>query len=323
MGIELRDNKGLICGFCLQPQGRADEIEISAIDAQEPHQLPLWLHFNLNDTRARNWIANCVWLSQYSREALLSNNHSIHLESVGNGIAGALADVYTDDPTQFGDLHFYVDQNCLITGRRHSVAAISILREDLANGVPMGSSSLLFNRLLSHLVATRAKLVAEYAELIDDAEDRVFAGEYSETKLGQHRRKMARLRRQLVSDRHPLIDLSAHPPSNWHKPAIKELRHIARALTSVWQDLELVEERARLLNEEIDSRLVERTNRNLYFISVAAAVFLPVTLISGIFGMNVGGLPWLDDAGGFLWAIGCMVTAVALAFAVMYWRGML
>lgn len=323
MGIELRDNKGLICGFCLRSQDRADEIEISAIDTQVPPQIPLWLHFNLNDTRARNWVANCVWLPPDSREVLLSSNHSVHLESVGNGIAGALADVYTDDSTEFGDLHFYVDENCLITGRRHSGTAIGVLREDLANGVPMSSTSFLFNRLLNHLVASRAKLVAEYAELIDDAEDRVFGGEYRETKLGQLRRRMARLRRQLVSDRHPLIDLSAHPPSSWQKPAIKQLRHIARALTSVWQDLELVEERARLLNEEIDSRLVERTNRNLYFISVAAAVFLPVTLISGIFGINVGGLPWLEDASGFLWVIGCMVTTVVLAFAVMYWKGML
>jgi zinc transporter len=84
-----------------------------------------------------------------------------------------------------------------------------------------------------------------------------------------------------------------------------------------------VQERARLLNDEIDRRLTERTNRNLYFVSVAATLFLPITLISSIFGMNVGGLPWLNDANGFVWVMGVMLTSVIVAFVLIYWRRML
>jgi zinc transporter len=98
---------------------------------------------------------------------------------------------------------------------------------------------------------------------------------------------------------------------------------LGRALSSVTQDLELVQERARLLNEEIDRRLNERTNRNLYFVSVAATLFLPITLLSSIFGMNVGGLPWLEDPNGFTWVMGCMLAAVIVAFVLIYWRRML
>lgn len=324
MGTELHDNRGLICGLRLQSQGgRAVDIEISAVDALDPPQCPIWLHFNFNDTRARDWIKECAWLSPETRESLLSSDHSVRLETSSNGLAGVLADVFADDLDSFGVFHLYVDQACLVTGRHHPVTAVGLLRQDLDRGIPVDSTSALLNRLIGHLTASFGKMVAGYGDLIDDAEDRVLAGGYRETNLGQHRRAMARLRRQMTADRHALAYLSGHPPPWWEKPATKQLRQVAGTLTSVAQDLELVQERARLLSEEIDSRLAERTNRNLYFVSVAAAVFLPITLISGIFGMNVGGLPWLEDANGFMWTMGCMLAAVAIALALVHWRRML
>ncbi|SUS08272.1 putative Mg2+/Co2+ transporter [uncultured Defluviicoccus sp.] len=323
MGVELHDNRGLICGFHLQSQGPAIAIEIGAVSAIEPPAGALWLHFNLNDGRARTWIGACAWLPAEGRERLLGSERSALLEVWGTAITGALADVYSDDPERFGLVYVYVDQNCLISGRRHPVTAAALLHADLAAGLPIDTTPALFNRLFTHLVATRTKAVAEFVAVIDQAEDRVFAGAYHAVRLGQHRGGMARLRRQLVADRNACVDFFAHPPAWWPKPATKNLRRLGGALTSAVQDLELTEDRARLINEEIDSRQIERTNRNLYFVSMAAAVFLPMTVISGIFGMNVGGLPWVDDASGFRWVMACMAAAVTLALALLAWRRML
>lgn len=323
MGVELHDNRGLICGFQLQPEGAPVAIDIGSISPLEPPDSPVWLHFNLNDGRARSWIGSCAWLPTDGREQLLSADRGAHLEASGNAIAGALTDVFSDDPERFGFLSVYVDQNCLISGRRHPLSAVALLHKDLSGGHPIDSTPVLFNRLFNHLVAIRAKAVAEFAAAIDDAEDRVFAGEHRAVRLGQHRRGMARLRRQMIADRHAFADFFAHPPAWWPKSATKDLRRIAGNLTSNVQDLELTADRARLVSEENDSRQIERTNRNLYFVSVAAAVFLPMTVISGIFGMNVGGLPWVEDVNGFHWVMGCMAAAVALAFALLAWRRML
>ncbi len=118
-------------------------------------------------------------------------------------------------------------------------------------------------------------------------------------------------------------NLVLHPPPSYTKLQSKTLRQIAGAETAAVHDLDLVLDRARLVSEEIDTRLAERVNRNLYFVSIAAALFLPVTLISGIFGMNVGGLPWLDDPRGFTWAMLCMAAAVVVALVWLRLRRML
>jgi zinc transporter len=64
-------------------------------------------------------------------------------------------------------------------------------------------------------------------------------------------------------------------------------------------------------------QLQEMFNRNLYVLSIVTTFFLPVTLITGIFGMNVGGLPWAQEPIGFWWVILAMGTTLAVTFTVL------
>src|SRR5262249_36246816 len=85
------------------------------------------------------------------------------------------------------------------------------------------------------------------------------------------------------------------------------------------QDLDLLYERGRLLQEEIASRLGEQTNRNLYVLSIVTTIFLPMTLIVGLFGINVGGMPWLQDYLGFWWVVLGMFAAALVTFLFRLW----
>jgi zinc transporter len=74
-----------------------------------------------------------------------------------------------------------------------------------------------------------------------------------------------------------------------------------------------VQERARLLQEEIAARVGEATNRNLFVLSIATTTLLPITLITGIFGMNLQGLPLSQSPHGFGVVMLGIVSAVLLA----------
>ncbi len=56
---------------------------------------------------------------------------------------------------------------------------------------------------------------------------------------------------------------------------------------------------------------MEKTNRRLMLLSVPSAVELPLSLISGVFGMNLKGLPWKENHRGFLFTIGLMAISIA------------
>ncbi|MGH8507447.1 MAG: CorA family divalent cation transporter [Gammaproteobacteria bacterium] len=74
--------------------------------------------------------------------------------------------------------------------------------------------------------------------------------------------------------------------------------------------------RAKLLQEELAGRVAEMTSRNLVILSIVTTVFLPITLITGIFGMNVAGLPGLEDRSAF-WCVMLGMTGVVLLLVIL------
>ncbi|MBK6960662.1 MAG: hypothetical protein IPH23_05385 [Gammaproteobacteria bacterium] len=83
------------------------------------------------------------------------------------------------------------------------------------------------------------------------------------------------------------------------------------------EDLDLVRERAMVLQEELLNRNVEQQNARMYVLAILSAIFLPITFITGLFGMNVAGLPGTRDGHAFAIVVAIMAAALAVVVALM------
>jgi zinc transporter len=90
---------------------------------------------------------------------------------------------------------------------------------------------------------------------------------------------------------------------------IRELRDEADRITRYLEDLDLARERTMVLREEFLGQLAQEQNSRMYVLSVVAAIFLPLTFVTGLLGMNVGGLPGLESPRGFAGSLVIMVLA--------------
>jgi zinc transporter len=92
-----------------------------------------------------------------------------------------------------------------------------------------------------------------------------------------------------------------------------------------WLDQEIValRDRAQLLQEEITIKTGEQTNRNLHVLAIVTTIFLPASLIAGIFGMNFGGLPLVSDKSGFLWSLAILAGATGIVLWLLKRSGVL
>ena len=78
--------------------------------------------------------------------------------------------------------------------------------------------------------------------------------------------------------------------------------------------------RARI--NEVAAKLAEESNRHLHTLSIVTALFLPPTLVFGIFGMNTRDLPFADTPLGTFWSIGLGFAAAGLVYWwLRRWRG--
>ena len=325
--IELPDDRGLIAGFVFRPGEPAARIgwpELARL-AESPREGLVWLHFNLTDVRACDWLNNGGFLSEAAAGFLLKADSRIRLERLGPGIIGVLADLHHDfdlDPESVGVIRFVADAGLVVSGRRHPLQAVDGLRREVLAGATVGSPIALLAHLLDHLADSFETLINDLGDQVDDIEDRILAGRFHKegAGLGQARRLMSRLRRHLNAERRELSDIMSQLPDWCGESDAAELHRAVGRLDSFGRDLDLLYERGRFLQEEIASRLGEATNRNLYVLSIVTTIFLPMTLIVGLFGINVGGMPWLASPEGFWWVVlGMLVTAV-VTFLVLHWR---
>ena len=294
-------DSGLICGFRLANMASLG----GRLPAGPAASDPLWIHVNLTDTRARVWLAQQqAVLPEEARDLLLSSDARVHVQVLPGAIVAVLGDLYHDfdlDPERLGSLRLYIDAGWLVSGRTHPLKAVDMLRRELARSREPLTPIAVFQLLIERLAGAVSKVAVELGEQIDDAEDRILEGSFAgqSKTLGNLRRLVAKLRRLISANRAALGSLPAVLPDLYDAEAGAELRSAIERLDAVGQDLELVQERARLLQEEIASNMNEATNRNLFVLSIATTTLLPITLITGIFGMNVRGLPFAEHPHGF------------------------
>ena len=94
-----------------------------------------------------------------------------------------------------------------------------------------------------------------------------------------------------------------------------DLRQAAEEFSAAIADSAALVERVKLIQEELAALVNEQTSRTLFVLTVVTVLALPVNLVAGLFGMNVGGIPLAANGHGFA----AVVTVLVLLTVVLAW----
>ncbi len=136
-------------------------------------------------------------------------------------------------------------------------------------------------------------IVRDATAQVDIIEDRMIGHTVmsGRSKLGSLRRTLVRLQRLLAPEPAALFRLLNRPPTWMGADDVTDLRQSAEELAAAVADSAALGERVRLLQEELVALVNEQTSRTLFVLTIVTVVALPLTIIPGFFGMNVGGVP--------------------------------
>ncbi|MEO0620574.1 MAG: CorA family divalent cation transporter, partial [Pseudomonadota bacterium] len=99
----------------------------------------------------------------------------------------------------------------------------------------------------------------------------------------------------------------------------RELRFAADRMARYVEDLDALRERAQVIAEELANTLSQRLDRNLYVLSIVSAIFLPLGFLTGLLGINVGGVPGVESGAAF-WVVTAGLAALGVgALALFRW----
>jgi len=281
-----------------------------------------WVHLNGADLRYRDWVAAQQQISPEGRALLIDQDGHQRLDADERTLWGVISDYGRDlgrEEDVLRPLRIVVADRFIITARRHAVESTAAIRQAALEGLRLGTPLDLFEALVSQsLVAIDVgldKLLGKFNQI----EDRVLDDEAHDERreLGAMRRQTIRLRRELADGQRVFSRAALSPRIS--PLAHAALRRLTQRFDSLQQELQAVEERARLLQDEIVSNLTAETNRQLYVLTILGTLLMPPTLVSGIFGMNTKNLFFADNEQGTLYAAAICVASAAAAFLALVW----
>lgn len=268
----------------------------------------VWLHLALSDARVPKFLEGLGVFPPEAQATLTDRDNHVVLAADDGVLHGVFTDIeraFDHDTEDIGWFRFAVSERLIVTARLHPLRCVEAARFAVDRGLGIHHAVDAFAAIVTEFEKVIDGLIIEMSDELDHIEDYVFetAPRDERRRLGPVRRTIVRLNRQLRAS----VALFRRF-QRWERPeplptgTVDMAERLADLLGSVSQEMQGLQDRARLLHEEIDSKISSETNRHLYILSIMTAFLLPPTLVTGFFGMNTGGLPFAGEHFGTLFA---------------------
>lgn len=311
--------------YLLDGRGGATALDFAAVKRWTPADGKIWLHFDVADRGACRWLSEDSGIPDQAIDTLLAGETRPRSALTEQGLVLTLRGVNTnpgEDPEDMVSVRLYADGDRVISSRRRRLLSVI----DISAALEAGSGPETPGQLIGMLVERLAERIGDFVDTIesrlDSAEDDVTTDSPAEfrPRLAALRRQIASVRRFLAPQRDALDRLNRQPVALFDSDDAHYLREEADRITRFIEDLDLSRERAVVLQEELLSQIAQQQNSRMYVLSVVAAVFLPLTFVTGLMGMNVGGLPGLESPFGFVASIVVMAATAAILLVYFRWK---
>lgn len=310
-----------VFGFGFNKNG-AHEMRWEEVVSHKDEYDFIWLHLNMLNEEARRWIEQQRDIPYAAASALLAGETRPRVTGFEKGVVVNLRGVNLNEgaePEDMVSIRIWFSGDKLITTRRRRLKAAQDIRDEILKGAQFENTGAIVARLAYKLTDRTEPYVQEIEEEVDDLEAAMLEGEGSglRAKLADTRQSAVHFRRFIAPQRDALNRLANDESSLLTHHTKVELREVADRVTRMTEDIDAVRERAMVLQDQLTDQRAEEMNRNMMVLSVVAAIFLPLGFLTGLFGINVGGMPGVEDPVAF-WLVVAACFAIGIFLLVLF-----
>lgn len=324
-GLIYGQQPGLRFALILDGSGGAREVGWDEIRRWRPAQGVIWIHLERDDDTAARWLREESGLDVLACDALLAEESRPRIQEMTAGLIAVLRGVNRDPHENTLDLvpiHLWADETRLISLRDkdHYLHALRDIREELGEG----QGPLHVGHLLTKITRRVFKYIEPILEQLEDEVDE-FDHQIEECDvksargdLSNMRRRVISLRRYMAPQREAMFRLQGAGAS-WIMPRDRQrLRELTDKVLRSVETLDALRDRLTILHEDLTTLMSEEIAATTNRLTALTAILLPPSLIAGLLGVNVQGIPFSDEP----WAFGavCGITLVLLIAEVWLLR---
>lgn len=280
----------------------------------------LWLHFSLSNAATEPWLRRYLTLPDSFYESLRSNGDSTHLEQDADALVARIHDVLFDFTfdAPVATTSLCVKPRVLVSAHIRPWRSIDKIREAADAGQLFRSPIEILARLLRDQANVLVDIVRKSKKRVGPMEEQLLAKRVSvsRSELGSLRRMLVRLQRLLAPEPTAFFRLLDRPPDWIAEQQLQNLQQAAEKFSAAINETASLVERVKQLQEELAALVSEQTNRTLFLLTMVTVLALPINLVAGLFGMNVGGIPLNQHPFGFFLVLSPLLLLTAI---LAYW----
>ncbi|WP_455207353.1 zinc transporter ZntB [Kaarinaea lacus] len=313
-------DNGLVAAYILDGMGGGRTIGWEEVRQWSPEQGVLWAHFDRTMPQVIGFLRDESNLEPVVADALLEQETRPRTVQINQSLLVVLRGVNLNpgaNPEDMVAIRIWVDGQRIISVRRRKLLSITDMRNKIDSGTGPSTVGEFIVDLSDCMVERMAAVIENIDDSVDELEEKVITMESHQLRSGiaHIRREAISLRRYLAPQRDAISRLYSEKVEWLNERDRMRLREIADRTTRFVEDLDAARERAAVTQEELMGRMSEQMDKRMYLLSLVAAVFLPLGFLTGLLGINVGGIPGAE----FHWAfaivtIGMIILVVIQVF---------
>ena len=310
---------GLIHALKLTQQGSASAAELTA-DGDAT-----WLHFDAADPETSQWLLSAGGLNMVAASALTTEETRPRVLRRGDNLVLTLRGVNRLPGAEAEDmvsLRIWTNGSRLISARLRPLQSTDRLVDELLSGEGANTIPGLLVDWVEYVVDDMADSIASLELDVAAAEAAIDDADPTSTRqsIVVLRKRALQFRRYMAPQREALSRLSTETPTWLDEYHRVRLRDIADRLMRYIEDLDQIRDRAILAQEELAARLADEMNHKTYVFTIVAVLFLPLGFLTGLLGVNVAGVPGVDEPQAFNYLIASCAAMMLALLAYFKWQ---
>lgn len=283
-----------------------------------------WVHLDGNNPSARAWLEREVsYLDHLILNALLERETRPRIIEYDQGALMILRGVNLNadsEPEDMISIRLWVDAHRIISVQFRPLKAVGDIAEHLENGAGPKDSGEFVGALSARLFERMEPVFSELDDSLDQVEENVIENpdKSLRSNITDIRKQAIIFRRYIAPQRDVIMQLRTSDMSWLTHNHKRNLQENLDRVTRYIEDLDAIRERASIVKDELANALADMMNKNMYMLTIVAAIFLPLGFLTGLLGINVGGIPGADNDGAFF--IFCGILSFVVFLQVLYFK---
>lgn len=305
MNKSVQDQSFILKAYSLDKKNFSQKLELKELSKETKSSKLDWVHLDANKKETKEWLSKeCKYLDSIIINALLAEETRPRVEKINDGIFLIVRCVNLNKDSEEQDLvsiRMWIDENRIISLQKRSAKSIDDIEKLIVSGQEIEDSGEFLCLLLSHIFKRFESVLAELDDEMDEVEEKLIDNPNPDLRsdLIDIRMKAIAFRRYMVPQRDAVSNLRSIGLTWIDNFYQRQLQENYDQLLRYVEDLDAMRERSQIIKEELTNALSDKMNKNMYILSVIASVFLPLTFLTGLLGVNVSGIPGAESSNAF------------------------